>query len=806
MSFPGPDCLGRGIVLHPDAPVPAPFAGCDEVRVDARAVAEPGRVNPALHEAWAKRQRGVIRLTADAADKLREPETATQPPYELGAGFEFKRERLAFLVWANSYDATQGEPTWRLAAHAITKLGARPSTEADIRLPDGTHAWCDGGPRGSLPVALVHGESLALGRLALTVPADTRIPATDLADDQRRAVLHPSGAARIIAPAGSGKTRVLAARLRHVLGDRAYEPDVVTAVAYNKRAAVELEQRVSGLGARVKTLHALGWEILRAAGEPRLLNEREVRDRILRLARQMGLNHLEPQKGKDPLAAWVEALAEVRLALSKPEEVEIRRDEELKGFTAFFDRYRDLLRREGTCDHDEQIYGAIEHLLAHPEARRRVQRQCRHLLVDEFQDLTPAYMLLVRLISAPGYQVFGVGDDDQVIYGYLGATPDYLIRYKTWFPSASEYALETNYRCHPSVVAGADRLLKHNRRRVTKRIVAAAPHDGPGLTVAHVEGSEMAAAAVSTVQKLLERGHRPENIAVLTRVNDSLLPVQLALHDVGVPCNRVVDGSLLERAGVRAALAWLVLACGPDKMAGALLAEAMTRPSRKIYRATIDSVARKGTFTSADWVRFTRPLKEWERNEVLQFVTDMQSMRKLAAHNGTTLQLLRHLRQSLGLGGDMDTLDQSRSDASGSNHVDQLLALEQVASLHPDPATFETWLREELAAPPARGGGVTLSTVHRVKGMEWDIVVVFHATEGLMPHRLSGESPEEVEEERRVFHVAVTRGRRMVFVFADKTQPSRFVREMAAPENPRRDEAPPARGDVSPIKKPSRRR
>lgn len=805
MSFPGPDCLGRGVVVRADAPVPAPFAGCDEVRVDARTVAEPGRASPLLHAAWAGRKRVVIRLADGVADLLRTPETNTRPPYALGAGFEFARERLAFLVWANNYDATQGEPSWRLAAHAIGKLGARPSTEADIRLPDGTHAWCDGGPRGGLPIAVVHGESLALGRLALTSPADTRIPAADLADDQRRAVLHASGAARVIAPAGSGKTRVLAARLRHLLGDRGYEPDVVTAVAYNKRAATELEQRVSGLGARVKTLHALGWEILRAAGDPKLLSERDVRDRVMRLGRKMGLSHLEPQKGKDPLAAWVEALAEVRLGLQRPEDVEMRRDEELKGFTAFFDRYRALLADENACDHDEQIYGAVEHLLATPEARRRVQRQCRHLLVDEFQDLTPAYMLLVRLLSAPGYQVFGVGDDDQVIYGYLGATPDYLIRYKTWFPAASEYALETNYRCHPKVVDGADKLLKQNRRRVAKHIIAAAPESGAGLIIQPVDAPDMAALVVTTVNTLIEKGHRPENIAVLTRVNDSLLPVQLALHDAGVPCNRVVDAALLDRAGVRAALAWLALACGADKMPGGLLAEAMTRPSRKVYRATIDSVAKKSHFTSADWVRFTRPLKEWERNEVLQFVTDLQKMRKLAAHKGTTLDLLRTLRLSMGLGGEMDALDQSRSDASGSNHVDQLLALEQVAALHPDPTTFEAWLRDELAAPAERGG-VTLSTVHRVKGMEWDIVIVFNANEGLMPHRLSRDSSGQIEEERRVFHVAITRGRRTVIVFTDKAQPSRFVRETGAVDKPHRETGPAARREVSPIKKPARRR
>lgn len=773
MSFPGPDCLGRGIVLRPEDPVPAPFAGCEEVRVDSASLTAPGRACAALHAAWAARRRVVVRLAVDAA-LLGAPERTDRPPYELGPTFEFARERLSFLVWANTYDATQGPPVWRLSAHAIRRLGAHPSSEADIRLPNGAHVWCDGGPRGGLPIAVVHGESLALGRLTLTSPADTRIPAADLADDQRRAVLHPCGAARVIAPAGSGKTRVLAARLHHLLSDRGYEPETVTAVAYNKRAASELEARVSGLGARVKTLHALGWEVLRGVGEPLLLSERDVRSRITQLA------GIAPQKGRDPLAAWVEALAEVRLGLVAPDEVEMRRDEALKGFSAFFPRYRALLERQGACDHDEQIYGAITHLLAHPEARRKAQRQCRHLLVDEFQDLTPAYMLLVRLISAPGQQVFGVGDDDQVIYGYLGATPDYLIRYSRYFPGAAEYALETNYRCHPTVVAGASQLLGHNRQRVRKQILSGASTSGAGLQRVEIDGAEMAAQVVQTIQALLEQKHRPENIAILSRVNDSLLPVQLGLHDAGIPCNRVVDRSLLERSGVRAALAWLGLLRSDTRLSGALLGEAMSRPSRKMYRKTIENVARRSSWSEAELISFTRALQEWERNEVMQFVTDLRTLSRMAARGDKTLQILRHLRESIGLGADVNALDGSRSDASGSNHLDQLRALEQVAALHPDPATFEEWLRDELAVPPERGG-VTLSTIHRVKGMEWDIVLVYHATEDLMPHRLSMNASEQIEEERRVFHVAITRGRRTVFVFSEKGRASRFVKETLPP-------------------------
>src|SRR5205085_6714860 len=118
------------------------------------------------------------------------------------------------------------------------------------------------------------------------------------------------------------------------------------------------------------------------------------------------------------------------------------------------------------------IYGAIEVLLRNPDVRRQVQRECRHLLVDEFQDLTPAQLLMLRLLSAPAYDVFGVGDDDQVIYGYAGADPEFLINYDRYFPGGTHHALATNYRCPAPVVRGSRNLLTYNRRRIDKDIVA----------------------------------------------------------------------------------------------------------------------------------------------------------------------------------------------------------------------------------------------------------------------------------------------------------------------------------------------
>ena len=724
--FPGPAFLGRGVVVRRGAPAP----------LDAPRVREVEE----LDAAWRARRSVVVELTMEP-EELKERETWTGEVYRLTPAFEFRRERLHFLTWANHYDGTRGgEPLWwhgRLAA----RLGYTGLT--------------DGGPRGGLDVPVLHRESIEMGSTRLTVPAE--FSGLDLAPDQRAAVLHPGGAARILAPAGSGKTRVLTERLRHLLVDRGYERERVTALAYNRRAAEEMKARTTAFQPRVQTLHALGYGLL---GRPRLLEEREVRD----LLRPM--LDLPSVLGQDPLAPYLEALAEVRLGLRLPEQVEARRGD-VEGFASLFPRYRERLQRMGVLDHDEQIYAALELLLADPEVRREAQRRCTHLLVDEFQDLTPAYLLLVRLLAGPAGQVYGVGDDDQVIYGYAGADPGFLIGYRRYFPGAAEYALEVNYRCPSGVVEAAGRLLGHNRRRVAKTIRSGSGVEGRP-EVARVPPSEWAPRAVRLVQGWLQEDADPSRVAVLARTQAALLPVQVYLQAAGVPFHSLVDGSALQRTGMRAALAWLRLAGGawrPEE-----LAEALRRPNRKLRRELLDQASR--CRSANDLLTLAMSQEPWPAQQLEEFARDVRLLgRRLAQGVPAALEALR---EQVGLGTALEELDREAADS----HLDDLLALEQAARLHPSPGSFEEWLRGALAARGRQG--VRLSTVHRVKGMEWDRVLVYGAQAGLWPHRLAGDR----EEERRVFHVALTRGRRHVAVLADLERPSPFLDELEEPRKP----------------------
>ncbi|MBW3669079.1 MAG: ATP-dependent DNA helicase UvrD2 [Actinobacteria bacterium] len=778
MTFPGPRALGRGVVV---AAGQAPPPGCEPW---PRVVVEGVDAADALHRHWLMREPVVVELAVDAA-WLRTHETDEREPWELTPAFSFERERLQFLVWMNNWDCRSGEPVWWWGRKAA-RLGAEVGGPADVVLADGTPAWVDGGPRQPLDVdpagrtVVVHRESVDLGRLApMPQPA---APAADLAPDQVAAVAHDVGPARVIAPAGSGKTRVLTERLRHLLADRGWEPETVAALAYNTRAADEMRERVTGLPARVRTLNSLGLSLCTAVGGRReTVDEPTVRQMLDQLI------ELPRAPNTDPYVPYLEGLQAIRMGLQDPDEVEVAFD--APGLAELFPRYCGLLDDKRLLDFDGQLYEAVRLLLRNPAARTTV---AQHFLVDEFQDLTPVHLLLVRLLAAPAYDVFGVGDDDQVIYGYSGADPEFLIQFDRYFPGAKPYALEVNYRCSPSVVGAAQTLLSYTPRRIAKAVRPAPgrePVDGE-LAVRRVPDVAEALTAADVLTGWHDEGAAWSDMAALARVNSALLPLQLTFGERGIPSRQPIDVGILSRTGIRAALAYLRIGLDPGAIAMADLTETIRRPSRRISRKVVEMLGRRGTTSVHDVRRLAGRLSGGDVAKLDAYAADLDRVARAAA-SGDVRTVLRTVRVDIGLESAMDVLDGARREADRSTHTDDLVALEQAAALHPDPATFEAWLRDALS----RGGrdrrgdepGVELSTIHRVKGREWDDVVVFGVHDTLLPHRLATDEAEE----RRLLHVAITRARRRVVVLADQAAPSPFLDELAGTRS--REERRPRR-------------
>ncbi|MEX0630012.1 MAG: ATP-dependent helicase [Chloroflexota bacterium] len=378
----------------------------------------------------------------------------------------------------------------------------------------------------------------------MAIAPSTAALATDgllasLDPEQRAAAMLPDGPAQVIAPAGSGKTTTLIARLGVLLG-RGVAADRIAVVTFNRDAAAELAARIAArlaphvAGAEaieVRTLHAMGRQVLIDAGRPvRLAGDRLP---LLRAARRRALAELPVlADGDDPPPEPPDAAAlDTIVSAWKVEGRPPPRGAEsaVRAFTA-------LMEAHGLIDFDDLVVEAVAALEADPQLRRRWQGRFSHICVDEFQDVDAAQLRLIRILAAPEDNLFVVGDDDQTIYAWRLADVRRILEFPNRYPDARRVILEVNYRCPAAVVAAADRLIATNRERVPKQLRAAVP--GP-QTHAAVPITTWALRGPGSVDELaaILPGWAAEagKLAVLARTRAELGPLILALLRNGIP-------------------------------------------------------------------------------------------------------------------------------------------------------------------------------------------------------------------------------------------------------------------------------
>ncbi len=319
-------------------------------------------------------------------------------------------------------------------------------------------------------------------------------------------------------------------------------------------------------------------------------------------------------------------------------------------------------------------------------------------------------------------------------------------------------------------MTAAATLLTHNQQRVAKTI-SPAPGRCPDDAALQVMSNELPVdATVEAVASLVGAGADPRDVAVLTRVNAALVPVQIALREKGVPFRAAVDDSYLNRGGVRAALGWLRLVSGQSRpWHGADIAAAARRPSRALSPRVLEWMAEQRD--TAGLERLAGRLKDRDAQKIEGFVADLRRLTR-TARSGTAADVLRVLRDDVGLDQAMEMLEGSRRRLDRSAQTDDLDSLVALARLHPGLDGFEAWLHDSLR-DHGTPDGVTLATIHSMKGREWPHVLVHDVSAGVIPHRLA----DDVEEERRIFHVALTRCSSSVTVVASGS-PSPFIEEL----------------------------
>jgi DNA helicase-2/ATP-dependent DNA helicase PcrA len=348
-----------------------------------------------------------------------------------------------------------------------------------------------------------------------------------LAPDQRAAATAPPGPILCVAPAGSGKTTTLVARIAWLIASGAARPDEVAAITFNKRAADELRERLESAlapldvtgGVRVRTFHALGLEVLRDAGAA-------VSPLVDRMAI---LRRIAPEAGPAGCRALDTAFSRLKLDLCVTA-AEVAEDDEAGPIARAFVAYEAAVAETGGLDFDDLVARALRALEADAALLERWRARCAQLLVDEAQDLDRAQLRLALLLAAPSNRIFLVGDDDQSIYGWRLADVRRVLSLADELPGLRRVDLEVNYRCPPTVVARAVRLVEHNSERFAKVIRAGPAASGPVILAADSSDE-----AVRIGRVLGSWPVDDESRAILARTNRELLPAISAALDRRLP-------------------------------------------------------------------------------------------------------------------------------------------------------------------------------------------------------------------------------------------------------------------------------
>jgi DNA helicase-2/ATP-dependent DNA helicase PcrA len=544
-----------------------------------------------------------------------------------------------------------------------------------------------------------------------------------LAPDQREAATAPPGPVLCVAPAGSGKTTTLVARIVWLVATGA-DPATITAVTFNKRAADEMASRVDaaleplGLAAgsvRVKTFHAMGREILADAGqavEPLLDREAVLRD-------------MWPDITRGAVRSLDDAFSKLKLEIGVTA-AEVETDPEPGPVARAFLAYESALEDAGGLDFDDLVARALRLLEARPRLLGRWRERCEHLLVDETQDVDRSQLRLALLLAAPRNQIFLVGDDDQTIYGWRLADVRRVLALAEELPCLRRIDLTVNYRCPRSVVERAVRLVAHNEERFVKTIRPGPNAEGQ-LILAPDGGDETVRLRRVLASWPDDGGTR----AILARTNAELLPAAAAALDLHIPFRAPRLRFLSEDRRVDAILT--AAAAGADQTAASVLPclVALARTDLADL-GTLREEARPDTAIAA-----AADVDARDTEEPLPVDTGdlMAAVVAWAAPYATLDELTAALA------------DQRRL----------------IAELRRDDALL------------------TLATVHSTKGLEFDHVAVIGMDAGRFPsNRSLRDAPEParaLEEERRLAYVAWTRARRSLTLVYDPASPSQFLRE-----------------------------
>ncbi|MZQ75400.1 MAG: UvrD-helicase domain-containing protein [Peptoclostridium sp.] len=608
---------------------------------------------------------------------------------------------------------------------------------------------------------------------------------TMLDENQKRAAEHFEGACIVVAGPGSGKTRVIASRIVRLI-EKNVEPEKIVAISFTRASALEMKNRCITMcqqSSRVNfgTFHSVFFKILRSFRgftHESIIDEDEKRRALRRI---MATHSIENAQDDELLESLI-----TEMSYMKNDLLEIKEYKPLNMAAADFKRvstsYENYKTSMGKIDFDDMLVLTYKLLLENPDALETIKSRFRYILIDEFQDINRVQLEVLKLIAGREGNIFAVGDDDQSIYSFRGARPEFMYEFESFFAKPEKIILDINYRSCKEIIETSNRLIMHNAARNDKcmknsrtesgRIHVETPKDS-------LEEAQLISQDILTTIKA--NSMKYGDFAVIYRTNTQSRALVDVFMDYNIPfsiADRVV--SVYDHWAARDVISYLKIACGVGKIED--YARIVNRPFRYISREAVSIAKGSDDFTAALKGNLNLNLLQKKAIETLERDIVMISRLKpsdAVSYIRTSVEYDRHIigycnDKGIKSEGIFEVLDEVEESGGSFCTVGEFVR-------HIDR------VKEELALQKTRKKNssdcVTFTTMHGAKGLEFKRVYVIGAVEGILPHE-KGLDSGILEEERRLFYVALTRAKDSVLISAPKvkygkpSQESRFLEEL----------------------------
>ncbi|MGN1377549.1 MAG: ATP-dependent helicase [Dorea sp.] len=603
---------------------------------------------------------------------------------------------------------------------------------------------------------------------------------------QAEAVAHKEGPCMVLAGPGSGKTLTIAKRIEYLITKYKVRPEEILVITFTKYAAKEMKERTRRVCGKPAysvtfgTFHGIYYGILKWAyrlNQTNLLTEEEKYTLIRQLISQMDWEEIP---AADEEKDYLQDLA-VEIGNVKNNCFNIMEYDSLKygkeRFRELYQSYEYEKRKRKKIDFEDMLVMCRDLFRSRPDILEKWQKKFRYILVDEFQDVNQAQYDVVRMLAAPENNLFVVGDDDQSVYGFRGAKPGIMMEFVKDYPDARQILLNVNYRSTGYIVKGALKVIGNNKARFAKEIIAEKKPDETVHVQEVKDPMEESRYVIDKIREYTERGIPYTQIAVLYRTNLDARALSEVLMEYQIPftmkeyLNNIYDHFI----GVDISSYFHLSQGEYDRK---YFLQIANRPKRYISRECLNE--KKVSYES---IRNFYCDKEWMMDRIDQLEWDMKMIR-----NKTPYAAIQYIRKSMGY-------DEFLKEYAAYRKIpeeDLMAVIHEIQQNSREYQSISDWFahveryREMLRVQNQKRestDGVALMTMHSAKGLEYDTVFMIESNEGSTPYR-KARSEEEIEEERRLFYVAMTRAKRKLIISYVKEKngkdmnPSRFVDEL----------------------------